>query len=82
MEEIIGRPLTQEEIDRYTPIRDKHAYSIPVDYMPIQTGIEYVRFLVQLVIQHYRFTSTHAVVGGRDKIGVVTYKEEKFQILE
>lgn len=80
--EILGRPLTQEEIDRFTPIRDKHQYSIPVDYMPIQTGIEYVRFLVQLVIQHYRFTSTHAVVGGREKIGVVTYKEEKFKILE
>ena len=82
MEEILGRPLTQEEIDRYAPIRSKYGYSIPVDYMPIQTGIEYVRFLVQLVIQHYRFTSTHPVVGGREKIGVVTYKEANFRLLE
>lgn len=81
-EEILGRPLSPEEISKFSPIREKYGYSIPVDYMTIQTGIEYVRFLVRLVIQHYRFTSTHPVVGGRERIGLVTYKEEKFKILE
>lgn len=82
VEDILQRPFTPEEISRFTPIREKYGYSIPVDYMPIPTGIEYVRFLVRLVIQHYRFTSTHPVVGGRERIGLVTYKEAKFRILE
>lgn len=82
VEEILGRPLSPEERNRYTPIRESYGYSIPVDYMPIQTGVEYVRFLVQLVIQHYRFTSSHPVVGGRERLGVVTYKEENFKLLE
>lgn len=82
IEGLLGRPLTQEEINAYVPIRDKYAYRIMLDSMPIQTGIEYVRFLVQLVIQHYHFTSTHPVVGGRAKLGVVTYKEENFRLLE
>ena len=82
IEQVLGRALTQEEVDRYEPIRNKYAYSIMLDSMPIQTGIEYVRFLVQLVIQHYHFTSTHPVVGGRAKLGVVTYKEENFRLLE
>src|SRR5207244_2219405 len=71
VEELLGRPMTPEEIARYEPIRDKYAYRIMLDSMPIQTGIEYVRFLVQLVIQHYHFTSPHPVVGGRAKLGVV-----------
>ncbi len=82
VEGLLGRAMTQEEIDAYAPIRDKYAYRIMLDSMPIQTGIDYVRFLVQLVIQHYRFTSTHPVVGGRAKLGVVTYKQESFRLLE
>jgi hypothetical protein len=82
IEGLLGRPLTPEEIQQYGPIREKYAYNIMVDSMPIQTGIEYVRFLVQLVIQHYRFTSTHPVVGGRAKLGVVTYKQANFRLLE
>ena len=82
IEGLLGRALTQEEINAFAPIREKYGYRIMLDSMPIQAGIEYVRFLVQLVIQHYRFTSPHPVVGGRAKLGVVTYKEENFRILE
>ncbi len=82
VEGLLGRPLTQDEINGFAPIREKYGYRIMLDSMPIQAGIEYVRFLVQLVIQHYRFTSPHPVVGGRAKLGVVTYKEENFRVLE
>lgn len=82
VEGLLGRPLTQDEINGFGPIREKYGYRISLDSMPIQAGIEYVRFLVQLVIQHYRFTSPHPVVGGRTKLGVVTYKEENFRLLE
>jgi hypothetical protein len=82
VEQALGRPFTPEELATYESIREKYMYRIMLDSMPIKTGIEYVRFLVQLVIQHYRFTSTHPVVGGRAKLGVVTYKQENFQLLE
>jgi hypothetical protein len=76
VEGIVGRPLTQAEIDGFTPIREKYGYRLSLDAMPIQAGIEYVKFLVQLVIQHHRFTSSHPIVGGKPKIGVVTYNED------
>ena len=79
---LLGRPLTPEEIANFAPIRDKYAYRIMLDSMPIQAGMEYVRFLVQLAIQHHHFASSHPVVGGKTKLGVVTYKEEDFRILE
>jgi len=82
VEGVLGLPLAQEEINRFAAVREKYGYRISLDSMPIQAGIEYVRFLVQLVIQHYRFTSPHPVVGGRAKLGVVTYKEENFRLLE
>ena len=82
VEGLLGRPFTEDEINGFAPIREKYGYRIMLDSMPIKAGVEYVRFLVQLVIQHYRFTSPHPVVGGKPKLGVVTYKEENFQILE
>jgi len=82
IEQLLGRAMTQQEIDRYQLIRDKYSYRIFLDSMPIETGIEYVRFLVELVIQHYRFTSAHPVVGGRAKPGVVTYRERNFRLME
>jgi hypothetical protein len=57
--------------------------------MPIEQGIEYVRFLVDLAIKHFHFSSgfahepfTEKVVGGRSRLGVVTYRGEKFRILD
>lgn len=82
VEGLLGRPLSAEEIARFAPIRDKYIYRIMLDSMPIQAGIEYVRFLVQLAIQHHHFASPHPVVGGKAKLGLVTYKEEKFRLLE
>ncbi|MBZ5695958.1 MAG: hypothetical protein LAN36_11445 [Acidobacteriia bacterium] len=80
--ELLGRQLTPEEIARFAPIRDKYGYRIMLDSMPIQAGIDYVRFLVQLAIQHHHFASPHPVVGGKAKLGLVTYKEERFRLLD
>lgn len=68
VEGLLGRPLTQEEINNVTPLYDKYSYRVMLDSMPIQTGIEYVRFLVDFVIQHYRFASPHPIVGGRARL--------------
>ncbi len=59
----------------------KHEYQFPIAGMPIMEGIAYVRFLVEMVINHYRFSIGAPVVGGKAQIGLVTYKGEKFRIL-
>lgn len=82
IEGLLHRHLTADEISSFGPIRDKYTYRIMLDSMPIQAGIDYVRFLVQLAIQHHHFVSSHPVVGGKAKLGVVTYKQENFRILE
>ena len=79
---LLGRDLTPAEIDELLAIRRKQGYQVMTDSMPIQTGIAYVRFLVNYVITHYRYTERHPVVGGKARIGVVTYKGEDFHILE
>jgi len=52
------------------------------DAMPINRGIEYVRFLVQLVISHHQFAVGAPIVGGSPRMGVVTYKGGGFRIFE
>lgn len=79
---IAGRLLTEEEVNQFVEIVDKHSYRAFLDSMPVQAGIDYVRFLVNLVIEHYRLISQHPIVGGKPKIGVVTYKGEKFKLIE
>lgn len=81
IQKLLGRPLSQAEMDEFAPIREKCAYRVMLDSMPIRSGVEYVKFLVQLAIQHFRFASTHPTVGGKARIGVVTYKQEGFRIL-
>jgi hypothetical protein len=44
-------------------------------------GVEYARFLVELVTKHHRFASGAPVVGGSANIGIVTYRGDEFQIL-
>ncbi len=82
IEGILGRPFTQAEIDGAAAIREKYAYRISLDALPIKAGIDYVRFLVELAIHHHQFASGHPIVGGKARVGVVTYKDESFKILE
>jgi hypothetical protein len=81
-ESILGRALTQQEIDtQFAPILAKSEYHINYDGLPIQSGIACARFLVDFVIGHYTIAETHPIVGGKAKIGIVTYSHEAFAIL-
>jgi hypothetical protein len=77
-----GTPLNPNELQAIDNIVAKYEYRFPCSAMPILEGIAYVRFQVELVINHYRFSIGAPVVGGDARIGVVTYKGEKFKILE
>lgn len=75
-------PITDEEWKQINSILQKYQYQIHYDAMSIQEGINYTRFLVELVINHYRYATGDSVVGGKARIGKVSYKGEKFEILD
>jgi hypothetical protein len=79
---VAGRDLDQAEVDELFGLLRSYEYPAKVDGMPIRAGIDYVRFLVNLAINHYRFAATHPIVGGKAKLGVVTYAQESFQLLD
>jgi hypothetical protein len=86
---LLGRDFTQDEDDQINAILTKYQYTVSFGSMPIEQGIEYVRFLVDLAIGHFHFSSgfahapfTEKVVGGHARLGVVTYKGGKFKILD
>jgi hypothetical protein len=79
---LLGRDLSQDEVKEALKIISKHEYEIKTDGMPIQSGIDCARFLVEFVLGHYRFAETHPIVGGKAKIGVVAYDHRAFRILE
>ncbi len=76
-----GAALTPTEIAEIVGILGQHEYQIPFFAMPMHEGVEYVRFLVEMAINHHRFAVGAPVVGGKTKIGMVTYKGERFQIV-
>ena len=76
-----GTPLTAEENTAMVDILLKREYQIPVGAMPMREAIAYVRFLVEMVINHYRFVVGSPVVGGKVQIGLATYKGQNFHIL-
>jgi hypothetical protein len=80
--QIRGAPLTKAENAEIMKILGRHEYRIPFGGMPIEDGVAYVRFLVDMVVNHHRYAIGAPVVGGRVQIGKVTYKGQKFQILE
>jgi hypothetical protein len=78
---VIGRPLTQAEAQGFLDLFARYQYQFVYNSMPVGSGIRFVRNLVDLVIQHYRVVAEDSVVGGEPRIGVVTYKGERFRIL-
>jgi hypothetical protein len=82
MKELLGRDITADEFGKLIEIRNGQAYQIMTDSMPVKTGIAYVRYLVNHVIAHYRFTEPHPTVGGKTQIGVITYRGGEFEISE
>jgi hypothetical protein len=81
-ESILGRGITDAEEKQFADALKEHEYRLKFEGMPIQSGIACARFLVDLVLGHYRFAETHPIVGGKATVGVVTYEQNAFQILE
>lgn len=80
-EKLRGQKLTPQEEKDLLKVVIPFEYAIPFASMPLQEGIAYVRFFVEMVINHHRFVIGAPVVGGKACVGLVTYKGEKFQIL-
>jgi hypothetical protein len=81
IQELRGESLEQAEAQKVLQILAKYEYVIPFAAMPMAEGVAHARFLVDLVINHHRFALGAPVVGGKARIGTVTYTGEKFQIL-
>lgn len=75
-----GTPLTAQEIADIQAILDGHEYQIPFAAMPMDEGIAHTRFLAELVVSHYRYAVGAPMVGGKVKVGSVTYRGGRFQI--
>lgn len=79
---LLGRNFTAQENTAMKDIIEKYVYQVPFNAMPIEEGVALTKFLVEMVINHHRFTIGAPVVGGKARLGLVTYKGEKFQILK
>jgi hypothetical protein len=73
--------LTSAENAALEGVIGKYEYPIPFMGMPIDEGLAYVKFLVEMVINHHQFSVGAPVVGGKAQVGLVTYKGERFEIL-
>jgi hypothetical protein len=78
---IVGRPVSQQEVDGFAKIFARHQYQFVYNSMPIGSAIKLVRHLVNMVIEHYRVVAEDSIVGGNARVGVVTYKGERFKVL-
>jgi hypothetical protein len=74
-------PLTDAEKQMVRDILAAYEYQVPFAAMPMEEGVKFVRFLIKLVISHHRFAVGAPVVGGRVRLGKVTYRGGKFEIL-
>lgn len=81
-ENLRGSPFSDSEQVQIRSILRKHEYPVAFGAMPIMEGVKYVRFLVELVVNHYRFLSGPPIVGGQVRMGMVTYGEKAFRILD
>ena len=79
-----GSAFSDAEQKEIADIITSHEFIIPTSAMPISVGIEFARFMVELVINHHRYAIGGPVVGGRARVGVVTDKGTgpKFEIVE
>jgi len=81
-EQKLGRALDRAENAEIRSLVAKFEYKIPFPAMPLAEGIAHTRFLVELVINHHRFALGAPVVGGKARLGMVTYREAAFQLLD
>jgi len=81
-EQKLGRPLDGTEQADIQTLVAKFEYRIPFASMPLPEGIAHTRFLIELVINHHRFAVGAPVVGGKAKLGMVTYRGATFELLD
>ena len=67
VETLIARPLTPQEIADLVAKREPYRYRPMTDSMPLQVGVDYVKFLVDFVIGHHRFSEGASHRRGKDK---------------
>jgi hypothetical protein len=75
------RQFSDEEQQEINAILAKAEYTLPIVSMPVEVGVDLVRFLVELTINHFRFALGAAFVAGGPKIGKATYTGAPFEIL-
>lgn len=56
-------------------------YQIPYAAMPIQEGVDHIKFLLDLVINQTKYVIGAEICGGPIKIGVVQRGEKEFRII-
>jgi len=77
-----GVPLTDVEKEELRSVVEGFEYRIPFEGMPLGEGIEHTRFLAELVVSHHRYAVGEQAVGGRVKLGKVTYRGDQFELLD
>lgn len=79
---LLNVPPTEQQKKEISGILAKYEYGVPFPAMPMDEGVAYVKFLVEMVVNHHRFAVGAPIVGGKARIGLVTYKGEKFQFID
>ncbi len=73
--------FSPEEQNEINAIVAKSEYLVPTSVMPLAVGIEFVRFLIELTVNHHRFAMGPAYVAGGPKIGIASYAGKRFEVL-
>lgn len=80
--ELLGRGLNEDEKSRVNRILAPYEYQVAFPAMPMNEGVSYTRFLVQLVVNHYRFALGAPVVGGKMTVGKITYSSQELEFVK
>ena len=80
-QKLLKRDLTGDELKELYLTLLQRRYSIPYSAMPIWDAALHVKYLVELVIDHYRYALGMPVVGGSANVGMIRYDSDEFHIL-
>lgn len=76
-----GIKFSEKDKTEVENIIKQFEYRIPYAAMPIQEGIDHVKFLLDVVINQTKFVIGAEVCGGPVRIGVVQRGEREFRII-
>jgi len=76
----IREPLKPEEIAEFKARCSRAEFQFVFPGMPITRGVEYVKFLIDLVIGHHKFAAGDPIVGGECKVGYATFMKDGFKL--